>query len=73
MGIYCWLTRREKKGSGPEAGTTVFDLADTDQGCVIHRAALLRELLAPLPPEIMSTSKKLVDVVPVGDGVGGGA
>jgi salicylate hydroxylase len=60
-----------EKGSGAEAGTTVFDLADTDQGRVIHRAALLRELLAPLPPGIVSTSKKLVDIVPI-DAVEGG-
>ena len=60
------------KGSGTEAGTTVFDLADTVQGRIVHRAALLRELLAPLPPEILSTSKKLVDVVPVDAVAGGG-
>ncbi len=61
-----------EKGSGAEAGTTVFDLADTDQGRVIHRAALLRELLAPLPPGIVSTSKKLVDIVPIDAVEGGG-
>jgi len=61
-----------EKGSGAEAGTTVFDLADTDQGRVVHRAALLRELLAPLPPGIMSTSKKLVDIVPIDAVEGGG-
>lgn len=44
---------------------TVFDLVDTDQGLVVHRAALFRELLAPLPREIISTSKKLVDIVAI--------
>ena len=61
-----------KKGSGPEAGTTVFDLADVDPGRVVHRAALLRELLAPLPAAIMSTGKKLVGITPIDAVAGGG-
>ena len=62
----------EEKGSGTEAGTTVSNLANTDQGRVVNRAALLRELLAPLPPEIMSMSKKLVGIVLVDAVAGGG-
>ena len=34
-------------------------------GRVVHRAALLHELLSPLPADIMSTSKKLVDFTPI--------
>lgn len=68
----CGMVLTGEKGSGAEAGTTVFDFADKDQGRVVHRAALLRELLAPLRPEIMSTSKKLVDIVPVDAVLGGG-
>ncbi|KAI9881208.1 MAG: hypothetical protein M1830_007186 [Pleopsidium flavum] len=49
-------------GSGPAAGALVFDLAGTDPGLVVHRAALLRELLAPLPPAVMHASKKLVAI-----------
>ena len=51
-----------RKGSGSAAGTTVIDLAGTDPGRVVDRAALLRELLAPLPSERMSTSFLLVGI-----------
>lgn len=58
------------KGSGPEAGTVVFDLAGAgDPGVVVHRASLLRELLAPLPKEILQASKRLTTIRYVGDEV----
>ena len=43
-----------------------------DPGRVVHRAALLHELLSPLPADIMSTSKKLVDITPIDAAAGGG-
>ncbi|KAF2228799.1 FAD/NAD(P)-binding domain-containing protein [Viridothelium virens] len=46
-------------GSGPAAGTKVIDLAEENPGKILHRAALLHELLAPMPPEIMHANKKL--------------
>ncbi|KAL9105642.1 MAG: hypothetical protein Q9227_009221 [Pyrenula ochraceoflavens] len=46
-------------GSGPAAGTEVIDFAEENPGKTIHRAALLHELLAPMPPEIMHANKKL--------------
>lgn len=51
-------------GSGPDAGTLVFDLAGVDPGRVIHRASLLRELLAPLPKEVLHANKKLTAINP---------
>ena len=51
---------------------TVFDLAGTDPGRVVHRAALLHELLAPLPLEMMSAGKKLISVSPIDAAEGGG-
>ena len=50
------------KDSGQPAGTLVFDLAGQDPGRVVHRAALLKELLAPLPPESLHTNKKMVKI-----------
>ncbi|KAI1284787.1 salicylate hydroxylase [Xylaria sp. FL0933] len=49
-------------GSGPEAGKLIFDLAESDPGQVVHRASLLRELLAPLPKESLHPNKKLVAI-----------
>ncbi|KAH8896283.1 salicylate hydroxylase [Thozetella sp. PMI_491] len=50
-------------GSGPQAGNIVLDLADADDpGVNIHRASLLRELLAILPPDILHPSKKLQSI-----------
>lgn len=40
----------------------MFDLAGTDPGIVIHRASLLRELLAPLPKEVLHANKKLASI-----------
>lgn len=52
------------QGSGPDAGTLVADMGTSgNPGLVMHRASLLRELLAPLPQEILHTSKKLVGIV----------
>ena len=53
------------QGSGPNAGTLVFDLAGTgvDPGLVVHRAALLRELLAPIQASSLHPGKKLVSIV----------
>ncbi|KAI1209956.1 salicylate hydroxylase [Annulohypoxylon truncatum] len=62
---------RTMLGSGPAAGTFLFDIAaDVDPGVIIHRASLLRELLAPLPQEILHANKKLAAIKPSGnDGV----
>ncbi|KAI9708183.1 MAG: hypothetical protein M1820_004137 [Bogoriella megaspora] len=49
-------------GNGPAAGAKVIDLAEEHPGRIVHRAAFLRELLAPLPRENMHTNKKLVAV-----------
>ncbi|POS77599.1 hypothetical protein DHEL01_v204016 [Diaporthe helianthi] len=49
-------------GSGTHAGTVMMDLGGSDPesaGRVVHRAALLRELLAPLPPSRLHASKAL--------------
>lgn len=48
----------------------VFDIAGAgDPGVVIHRASLLRELLAPLPKEILHANKKLTDISHEGDDI----
>ncbi|KAI1213245.1 salicylate hydroxylase [Annulohypoxylon truncatum] len=57
-------------GSGPEAGNIVFDLAADDPGMNVHRASLLRELLAPLPIEALHPNKKLITINANGSGVG---
>ncbi|KAH8881936.1 salicylate hydroxylase [Thozetella sp. PMI_491] len=49
-------------GSGAGAGTIIMDLAGSDPGLVLHRASLLRELLAPLPREVLHANKKLITV-----------
>ncbi|KAI1460567.1 salicylate hydroxylase [Annulohypoxylon moriforme] len=55
-------------GSGPHSGSLVFDLAGAgDPGVVVHRASLLREILAPLPEEILHTSKELSEIRPQGE------
>jgi salicylate hydroxylase len=47
----------------------VLDLAGAgDPGVVVHRASLLRELLAPLPKEILHANKKLTNIKNTGDG-----
>ena len=50
------------QGSGRTAGTLVLDLAGQDPGRVVHRAALLRELLAPVPKGALHPNKKLVAI-----------
>lgn len=50
------------KGSGPKANTMILDLAGVDPGLVVHRAALLRELLAPIPAELLHPNKKLTSM-----------
>ncbi|KAI0845878.1 salicylate hydroxylase [Daldinia vernicosa] len=55
-------------GSGPDAGTLVFDLAGAgDPGVVVHRASLMREIIAPLPEEIIHTSHELSEIRTEGD------
>ncbi|KAK5991301.1 6-methylsalicylic acid decarboxylase atA [Cladobotryum mycophilum] len=50
-------------GSGQHAGAVVFDVESDDKpSVVVHRASLLRELLAPLPKEILHGNKKLVSI-----------
>ncbi|KAI8956907.1 salicylate hydroxylase [Daldinia sp. FL1419] len=50
-------------GSGPYSGSLVFDLAGAGEpGIVVHRASLLREILAPLPEEILHTSQELSEI-----------
>ncbi|KAI6083364.1 salicylate hydroxylase [Hypoxylon rubiginosum] len=53
-------------GSGKDAGTVIFDLKT---GVCVHRASLLRELLRPLPKEILHPNKKLVAINPKASGV----
>lgn len=40
----------------------VFDLAAEDRGEVVHRAALLTELLKPIDPSKMHTNKKITQI-----------
>ncbi|RDA90086.1 hypothetical protein CP533_5562 [Ophiocordyceps camponoti-saundersi (nom. inval.)] len=49
-------------GSGPEAGRLVFDLGAGSEDMVVHRASLLRELMAPLPRDRLHPGKKLQKV-----------
>ncbi|KAH3946298.1 hypothetical protein HBH53_132260 [Parastagonospora nodorum] len=49
--------------AGPHAGTKVIDVAEEKPGKMVHRAALLHELLEPIPQDRLHTSKKLKDVV----------
>ncbi|XDG06785.1 hypothetical protein ABKA04_006400 [Annulohypoxylon sp. FPYF3050] len=56
-------SNRTMLGSGPAAGTFLFDIAaNVDPEVVIHRASLLRELLAPLPQEILHANKTLATI-----------
>jgi salicylate hydroxylase len=41
----------------------VIDVAEEKPGKMVHRAALLRELLEPIPKHRLHTSKKLKDIV----------
>ncbi|KAI0115127.1 salicylate hydroxylase [Daldinia grandis] len=52
-------------GSGPNAGQIVMDSSGDDSGVIVHRASLLRELIAPLPDKSLSTGKKLDTIKPL--------
>ncbi|KJZ71487.1 hypothetical protein HIM_09126 [Hirsutella minnesotensis 3608] len=52
---------RSLVGSGENAGKTIFDSGD-DGDKILHRASLLRELVAPLPKEMLHNSKKLTAI-----------
>ncbi|OTA68363.1 salicylate hydroxylase [Hypoxylon sp. EC38] len=55
-------------GSGPEAGTVILDMGQGgNPGLVMHRASLLRELLAPIPQELLHTNKKLTTISPTAE------
>ena len=56
------------QGSGPNASKLIFDLADKEPTLIVHRAALLRELLRAVPRDIMHVNKKLVKIEHVGHG-----
>ncbi|KAI0890387.1 salicylate hydroxylase [Annulohypoxylon maeteangense] len=60
---------RTALGSGPAAGTIIYDIAaSSGLGVVLHRASLLRELLHLLPKEILHANKKLKSINPNRDG-----
>ncbi|KAH7381500.1 hypothetical protein DE146DRAFT_749137 [Phaeosphaeria sp. MPI-PUGE-AT-0046c] len=48
--------------AGPHAGTKVIDLAEENPGKTLHRAALVRELLDPIPKDCLHAGKKLVKI-----------
>ncbi|RYO93874.1 hypothetical protein DL762_000829 [Monosporascus cannonballus] len=58
---------RSVVGSGPYAGQTIFDLSGADPGIIVHRASLLRELVAPLPQDSLHTNKRLAAINPTPD------
>ncbi|KAH9909071.1 salicylate hydroxylase [Xylariomycetidae sp. FL2044] len=61
---------RSVLGSGPDAGTVLFDVASPgDAAFVLHRASLLRELLAPLPKKILHANHQLTDIRAQDDGL----
>ncbi|KAH9885071.1 salicylate hydroxylase [Xylariomycetidae sp. FL2044] len=49
-------------GSGPDAGTVINDVGVADPGKNVHRAALLRELLATIPSSQLHANKKLASI-----------
>ncbi|KAI1432588.1 salicylate hydroxylase [Xylaria sp. CBS 124048] len=55
---------RSLVASGPHAGKVIFDSAGTDSEpeVVVHRASLLRELVAPLPKDILHPNKRLASI-----------
>ncbi|RWA04942.1 hypothetical protein EKO27_g10161 [Xylaria grammica] len=53
---------RSVVGSGPHAGKIIFDSAGSESEVVVHRASLLRELVAPLPQDILHPNKKLASI-----------
>ncbi|KAJ3494787.1 hypothetical protein NLG97_g3848 [Lecanicillium saksenae] len=48
--------------SGPHAGQKVFDLPTSENNCIVHRAALLSALIAPLPGNSLHVNKKLQSI-----------
>ncbi|TQV97903.1 salicylate hydroxylase protein [Cordyceps javanica] len=48
--------------SGPHAGKKIIDLPTSDRNVIVHRAALLSALIAPLPRDALHVSKKLESV-----------
>jgi len=48
--------------SGPSAMSFIFDLAAENRGKVVHRAALLTELLKPIGQEKMHTNKRVTRI-----------
>ncbi|KAI0185281.1 salicylate hydroxylase [Xylaria flabelliformis] len=56
---------RSVVGSGPHAGKIIFDSAGTESEVVVHRASLLRELVSPLPQDILHPNKRLSSIKPV--------
>ncbi|KAI1123319.1 salicylate hydroxylase [Nemania abortiva] len=57
-------------GCGPQAGMFVCDVGEQDlePSLVVHRASLLRELLAPLPREALHANKKVTSIQPTPTG-----
>ncbi|KAI1746491.1 salicylate hydroxylase [Xylaria castorea] len=55
---------RVMMGCGPQAGMFVCDVGEQDlePSLVVHRASLLRELLAPLPREALHANKKVTSI-----------
>ncbi|KAK5988398.1 6-methylsalicylic acid decarboxylase atA [Cladobotryum mycophilum] len=56
-------------GSGAYAGTVLLSSDPNDSSRVVHRASLLRELLAPLPKSILHANKQLTLITPKEDDV----
>ncbi|TVY43694.1 6-methylsalicylic acid decarboxylase [Lachnellula occidentalis] len=54
--------------SGPNAGKIIFDLVADVPPQGVHRAAFLKQLLAPVAREVMHNNKKLVKVEDAADG-----
>ena len=55
------------QAAGPHAGTKVIDIAEAKPGKMLHRAALLHELLEPIPKETQHAGKKLSEIKINGD------
>ncbi|KAI0531670.1 salicylate hydroxylase [Xylaria digitata] len=53
---------RSIMGSGPHAGQIIFDFASSESEVVVHRASLLRELVASLPRNILHPNKRLTSI-----------
>ncbi|KAI0834446.1 FAD/NAD(P)-binding domain-containing protein [Hypoxylon sp. FL0890] len=55
-------------GSGPETGTVILDMGQgINPGLVMHRASLLREILGPIPKDLLHTNKKLTTISPAAE------